>query len=447
MKYQKVILKLDEHSSSDKYSLRRIAGTATADSMVKLIDIADLEANPREAKLGDVTDEIQDTLENTPHLFPFKSKGLLLAAAQCVALERNRFELTFEDGEIQGILDGGHNLLAIATYILKQALGESGVKTLRSVKRWEHAAAAWKKYRAEIEAIKHTFQFLTPVEVIFPQAGPEGTDNFQDAVLDVARARNNNAQLTEETKANKAGLYDAVREALDPQLVPHVEWKTNDGGRIKVREFIALSWVALARLDASTLKGTEFNPVSIYRNKGLCVTSFNTLLERDSVSEKTKGEIRELTNPVVKSAVALMRDLPGLYDTIYEMFPEAYKASSQRFGGISSVYIWDPKKINDRDPKYLKAPPKTKFYQKEVIYDFPDGFIMPVVWALGELMEMKDGLLRWKVDPQVFLKRNLSDTLKVFYGMIQMASYDPQKVGKTNASYELVANDFRSRLR
>ena len=39
MKNQKVVIRFDEASSRDKYGLRRIEGTATADSIMRLIDI------------------------------------------------------------------------------------------------------------------------------------------------------------------------------------------------------------------------------------------------------------------------------------------------------------------------------------------------------------------------------------------------------------------------
>jgi hypothetical protein len=35
--------------------------------------------------------------------------------------------------------------------------------------------------------------------------------------------------------------------------------------------------------------------------------------------------------------------------------------------------------------------------------------------------------------PARFIRKNLAKTLKVFYGMIQMANYDPHKVGKAGA--------------
>ena len=82
MKSQKVMMRFDEVCARDKYALRRIEGTATPGSMIRLISIADLKANPREAKVGDVTEEIEESLEKTPKLFHFKTKGILLAAAR-----------------------------------------------------------------------------------------------------------------------------------------------------------------------------------------------------------------------------------------------------------------------------------------------------------------------------------------------------------------------------
>lgn len=446
MKNQKVVIRFDEVCERDKYELRRIEGTATAGSMIRLIDVADLQANPREAKVGDVTDAIEESLEDTPSLFPFKTKGILLAAGKCEQRDRKRFQLHFDDDDIEGVLDGGHNLLAIALYILRKALGEDADRALKGLKRWEMVPDLWKSNRDAIEAVKPKLDFLTPIEVIYPQGSASGRDDFEDAVLDVARARNNNAELTEETKANKAGFYDAIRDSIDQELVEQVEWKTNDGGRIKVRELVALSWIPLSRIEEEIPGKNEFIPVAMYRNKGLCVAAYNTLMGSDEISQRAKGEIRELKNKAVKSAIAMLRDIPSLFDLIYTEFPEAYNEASPGFGRVSSVRIWEPTKAESSDPKYLSHPARTKFYRHECKYDFPDGFIMPLVWALGELMEYKDGRVGWKVDPIRFIRKNLPKTLKVYYGMIQMANYDPQKVGKTGACYYLAANDFKSRL-
>lgn len=450
MKNHTVILKFDEACRSERYSLQRIEGTITADSMIRLIDVADLHANPREAKIGSVTEAITETLETSTDLFPFKSKGILIASASCRELERSRFELSFGDEDIEGVLDGGHNMLAIALFIIRQALGEKEAKkALRSVRRWEEVSPVWIKYRSEIEDVKKDLGFFVPTEIIYPKDSAEGRDAYEGAILEIAQARNNNAQLTEETKANKAGYYDALRAALDRPLVEEVEWKTNDGGRIKARDLVALAWVPLSVLPQSLdlAEVSSFNPVNIYRNKGYCVNAFNLLMQRDEVSHKTKGDIRELTSPAVESALQLMRDIPELYDYIYTIFPDAYNDVSPGFGRISSVRIFEPGKYNAREKKYLAVPPKTKFYQREAKFDFPEGFIAPVVWALRELMEFREGAVVWRTDPKKFLSGNLRKFMQVYHGFIAMANYDPQKVGKTNSTYQLACNDFKSRLK
>src|SRR3546814_15114325 len=71
---------------------------------------SDLEANPRAAKIGSVTNAIVESLEETPELFPFKSKGILIGTSSYEALQRNRFELTFDNPESEGILDGAHQI-------------------------------------------------------------------------------------------------------------------------------------------------------------------------------------------------------------------------------------------------------------------------------------------------------------------------------------------------
>lgn len=446
MKTDRLILKFDGHFVSDAYSLNRLVGWIPAKSVLQLISSADLKANPREAKVGAVTDEIQESLDKSADIFHFKTKGVLIAAGSCRKLERGRFELGFEDHEIEGVLDGGHNLLASGLYLARELADEEHQKPLRRVKTWEDLEAAWEDLGIDRNP-DEVPNFLLPVEVIYPQEDAEGRDAFEHAILDVARARNNNAQLTLETKANKAGYYDFLKECLDESVAKEVEWKTNDGGRIKSRDIVSLAWVPLSRLNLEHLiGGSDFNPVNIYRNKGACTSMFNKVMETDTITMKRKGEVRELHNDTVKSALSLMKDLPWLYDVIYQEFPEAYNQASSGFGRIGSVRLFEQGKYKKGEKKYLKAKPLTRFYKKECKYDYPDGFIMPIVWALRELVEVEGTDVRWKVDPEKFVREVLPKTLSVYYGFVQMANYDPQKVGKALASYQMVSNDFQSRL-
>ena len=162
---------------------------------------------------------------------------------------------------------------------------------------------------------------------------------------------------------------------------------------------------------------------------------------------RASGSIRELYHPEIMSALDLMRDIPKIYDWIYEKFPEAYNKKSPRFGAISSVRIFH-ERDKDFDPKrHIRQKPKTRFYENDVKFDYPEGFITPIVWGLSELIDSDGQKLRWKVDPIAFLEKNLPMLMDVYYGMIQMTSYDPQGVGKNTASYSLIAQLIASQLR
>jgi hypothetical protein len=156
--------------------------------------------------------------------------------------------------------------------------------------------------------------------------------------------------------------------------------------------------------------------------------------------------MRVLTHPGVTSAIGLLKDIPRLYDLIYKEFPVAYNAASPRFGGISCVGKWDEAKAKSKDKGYLARQPLTKFYREPCAFDYPDGFIMPILWALRALMEYKDGQVQWRTDPAKFVRKNLRGTMKIFHGLIQAINYDPQKVGKTGAYYAFAENDFKGRF-
>ena len=443
MKTSEVILKFDQVCPRDAYLLDRIEGTVNAESMMRLLDVADLKANPREAKDGAITASIVDSIERTTDIHHLKTKGILLAAGVCQPLDRNRFKLGFDDEQLQGVLDGGHNLLAIAQYFLSSVL-DTSKNPLRGVKRWDQMKPIWSQYRDDVELLRNEFQFLTPVEIIYPKNTASGRDDFDSAILEIAQARNNNAQLTTETKDHKAGLYDGLKQYIDKEIVDKVEWKANDGGQIRAREIVSLALIPLAKLNGKLPRAKEFNPVSLYRNKGACVKLFGDIMADDKVTKIVKGDIRKLHNKEVESALGLMADIPRLFDSIYKLFPDAYNEVSPGFGRIRSVRLFEEGKCVKGEKKYLPRPPKTSFYGEPCVYDYPDGFIMPIVYGLSELMTFNGKEVIWKQDPHKFVEENLGEILKVLHGIISLADYDPQRVGKSSASYNVVLSQVRA---
>lgn len=453
----KDILRISNASDEDSIAgIKRYTGFVRGKDLFSLFDHGSLEANPRAAKKGHVTSAIMETLERTPELLPFKSKGILLGTSSYEALQRSRFQLEFLHPDSEGVLDGGHNMLAIGLHMLAEVMEERDHKKLS---RWEDVKDAWEEYREELEAARDSFEFLVPVELIVPADVDDESvvQQFEMSVLDICAARNNNAQLTQETKANKKGFYDEIRERLPEEISDRVEWKTNEWGSedsrpIKVRDLLSLAWIPLNKANEEGLLPIDISvtPQNIYRNKGECSKQFDKLMEQEDVSEARDGPRHELIHEGVASCFDVLADLPKLYDKIYADFPEAYNANGYRFGANPIVKIFDPARRSVAKDKtgFIASQPHTHYTGDEVYYRYPDGLIMPLVYGLKGLLtlnEDEDGI-EWAVDPFEFLDNHLGDIAGAYRLVLDMARFDPQKLSKNQASHEFAVGEFEKAM-
>jgi hypothetical protein len=436
--------------------IKRYTGFVRGRDLFGLFDHVSLEANPRAAKVGSVTTAILESLETTPELFPFKSKGILIGTSSYEALQRNRFELAFEDPASEGILDGGHNMLAIGLHMLSAVAGE---KEIARITLWEDMKELWTEYRKELEKEKESFDFLVPVELLVPSdiEDVRAVQQFEMSVLEICAARNNNAQLTQETKSNKLGFYTEIRDRLAPEIASRVEWKSNEwesseARPIKVRDLLALSWIPLNKANEADLLPLDISvtPQNIYRNKGECSKQFDKLMRDPGVSAPIAGEgpTHDLHNDTVKSCFDILKDLPALYDQIYEDFPEAYNSNNYRFGSSTIVKMYDPVKRETAKDKsaYVATQPTTHYLDRPVYYRYPDGLIMPLVYGLKGLMEVEGARVVWATEPKAFLKKYLKDIAGAYRLVLDMARFDPQKLAKNQASHEFAVGEFEKAL-
>ena len=181
-------------------SRKRIVGFVKLRHLVPLISAVDLEANPRSSKTGPVTDAVLESLEKTPDTFPSKTKGILIGCSDFRALERQRYGLNFIDLGSEGILDGGHNALAIGAHILKTA----GVEKPNPARigLWADFKELWNAHADDVHAVladldQDALDILVPVELLVPIAPDDdaAVADFSASLLDICAARNNNAQL------------------------------------------------------------------------------------------------------------------------------------------------------------------------------------------------------------------------------------------------------------
>src|SRR5437868_8811845 len=305
-----LILKLDHphnlQTSLEGLKIQKLVSSISPLGFIKLLKDADNKVNPRIATVNPITKSILETLEFSPELFWFKSKGILLATESCELLDRNRIRISLSNLDYEGIMDGGHNTFAIAIYLIDQLFD---VK----IKDWVSCKIFWDENYEEIltkyESRRDEFNFSIPIEIITPNSEDGAVDEFYDFISEICSARNNNVQLKETAKGNQVGYYDYLKERLDDDF--EIIWKTGGSGKIKSEDVISLSTLGLIFLKSKgklpdDIKG--LNKVSLYSQKGKCVDFFNDVVKNPEISDEEKGKYLLKSN-AVRSALDLAPDI------------------------------------------------------------------------------------------------------------------------------------------
>lgn len=443
----------------------RIVSLVELKEVAGIIDNLDLEANPRSSKTNNVTDAIQNSLSADTDLFPFKTKGILLASSEYEILDGSRIIIKPKDRSIEGILDGGHNTLAIGLFVLRNAMEYSGKTLSPRVKKWEQFKAAWKENRELIDVyFEHVdeehdttsgMNTLVPIELLVPRDPTDGAcaARFRNNLMEICNARNTNVQLSLVAKDNQSGLFDELKEIIEienPYLEGKIEWKPNEGtGEIKVQDIVALSWIPLSLVeDVKDERGKSIqapSPVKLYTAKGSCLSQYDKFMTSPDVTEQSDDDYKRiLMNTEVQSAFRVAAMLPKIYDYLYKVFPEAYNRAGGKYGSINTV-----KSLNERRTRHV-----TPFKGEEVKTLNPDGFMMPLVCGTVALMERKrtlDGtyVIAWKdgIDPIAFFEENIDKIIEKYRGLFDICDYDPQKIGKQVLSYTVVKEVIESIVR
>lgn len=426
-----LILKLDHTNnvqvSNQDLKINKIISSLSPLNFIKLLKDADNKVNPRIATVNKITKSIYETLENSPELFWYKSKGILLATESCEILDRGRVKVSLSNTDYEGIMDGGHNTFAIAIFMIDKLFN---VK----LKKWDECKDFWdKNYNdiiTEFEARSEEFDFSIPIEIVYANGENGSIEEFYDFISEICSARNNNVQLKETAKGNQVGYYEFLKDKLSAF---DVIWKTGDSGKITAEDVISLSTLPLLYLKSIGQLPTNIknlNKISLYSQKSKCVEFYNDVISNSDVSEEQKGKF-VLKNEAVKSALALTEDILIFFDKMYIEFPNLYhKASPGKFGRISSV----------NNIKKSKAPFGTT--SKLCDYQYSFGFFYPLISGLTNLMEFDEvnKVVKWRVNPKDLDLSKLD--LAQYVNIIKIVNFDPQKIGKGDVFYKESENVF-----
>jgi len=430
-------------------SFQRVFGLVKVRQLIELIGVIDLDSNPRNSRAGSITADILESLERYPETFPLMSKGILLSALNFRRAERDRYQLRFEDKHIEGVLDGGHNLLAVGLFVLGEALSSASISAKVGNRIiFSEFKSLFKEHFAEIDSYlrdpknQRIVDRYVPVELILPATDEDGDVlAFREQLPLIQQARNNNAQLKNQTLADHAGIFEELKSALDPKLRELVEWRTNDGGVVDVRDLISLSWIVLPELDfdAHDKAGKRIAPPAVqqlYSSKATVLNRYVDFMESPDVGANLPGERYELKNDHVRTALKLTASLPSLFEEVTELLESIFDNSGTRtkFAELTAVEAANKRKE-----------PIHKFSRTNATLLVPDGFVWPVVAGLRALIARdKDGVLSWATDPAIFLQDHWKELSESYYTILENGQFDPQKVGKAKLSYDLFYTKFEA---
>ncbi|MBR0181900.1 MAG: hypothetical protein IJQ05_01310 [Bacteroidaceae bacterium] len=425
--------KFENQKSLEGKKISKIVSSISPLDFIRLLKNADNKVNPRTATVNPVVRSIEETLTVSPELYFFKTKGLLISTQSCETLERNRVKLSFNDSQTEGVMDGGHNAFAIGRFIYKKLYGECKFKEWKELKAFwdneENYADLEKRYREYPNP--EEFKFSIPIEIITPSDNSEESlTDFYDNIADICSARNSNVQLTDAAKSNQRGCYDYLKDIMPSNF--QVIWKNGEAGLTKVEDVTALACIPLIKLvslnyflDRGTEVGT-LSKVSVYSQKNKCVKFFGSVMMNKDISRTEKGKYI-LQNTTVKSALDLLVDIMRFCDRMYYYFPQLYNYNNGSFGRIKGVL---------QKPKTTYSGPFNSF-AKQSDYKYAYGFFYPIICGLTELMELEDGILRWKLNPLYidFDDDKIKGVFTQYMNLVRLLDYNPNKVGKDNSTY------------
>ena len=416
-------------SSNEGIKIQRISSSISPYHFIRLVGAADNKINPRSARENGITSDIRETLDVSPNLFWLMSKGILIATENCKLLDRGRVSLT-TDGEREGIMDGGHNALAIAQFITNRLFPE-----IKMFKTWAECKDFWKSNEKEI--IKRfneaggndAYKFSIPVEIIFPGNGDGALDEYYDTISQICTARNTNVQLKQATQDNQVGIYDILKESLS--CSNRVIWKSGQNGDIKVEDVVSLAVIPLIFLQENGRLPNDksiktLNAISVYSQKSKCVDFYGDVLKHSAISTKQEDKY-VLNDSLVRSALLMVDDIVKAYDKMYLSFPDIYNRNAGKFGRITAV--------DQKDKKNVPAP----FYttSQKTDYKYSAAYFLPLFCGIRKLMYIDESTntLKWKKNPASSSFNYQDLNCSKYIEMVKFLDYNPLKVGKASMMY------------
>ncbi len=361
-------------------SLRRIEspeGNNEIKSYIAVVNIKDIpldledwrRINVRDSKItSNVSKAIFETLENAPHTFFLRNRGITIIAEK-VYFDQGKavLELTFNDRERhhQGLLDGGHTFSVI------------------------------RKYREETESPDDAYVKLEIIEGI--------TD--KEEIVRIVEARNQSTQVKEQSLQELLHKFDPIKEVISGQSyannIAYKEYELSDEGTKKTVDVKdILSYLLCFYVDGFD---SDRHPIKAYTQKKGIVDMY-----AEDMDEKEGKK-------TFQKFIPLLPKILQLRDTIHRDFRETYNSVDRKFGFLQGVK--------------QKSHDTLNFLGEDVDYRLPVAYIYPLLAAFRACIQCNDNKCGWIIDPIEFWNQ-IKSSLVSRLAELAVSHKNPDKVGK-----------------
>lgn len=340
-----------------------------------------MEVNPRVPNrtkkgilAGPVAKGILETLRDTPEEMVLKNQGIYLLVDNA-NFEHGKLQLSFNDVQKHGIVNGGHTYAAIREAV-------------------DNASAV------ELEQLNLAYVRLH----IF-----EGID--KDFVPEIAEGLNRSKQVDDPSLVNLQGEFEIIRRALKgTKGSDSIAYHQGDKGDIYISELL----VYLNLFNVRRFSERK-HPNALYNRQALGLKYF----------------IEDMTGHKA-TTLALIERLPDflwLADSIRKLTPAAARKNGFRFGALKQVDSNEKPKARKERNVYLP------FIAENVQYRVPNGWLYPMLSAFRANLRLEGATLTWRVPIEQLLPQIIDELVGVCVVEHRDNNMRPELIGKRESAY------------
>jgi hypothetical protein len=242
----------------------------------------------------------------------------------------------------------------------------------------------------------------------------------EEMITSIVDARNTSKQVASKSLYDLEGSFDELKAALGKDITKLISWHENEEGPIDVRELVAL----LTTFDRMGYSDVN-HPLIAYSSKEACLKRFYSSYHSNSDS--------------YKKIYPIAKDILKIWEMIQLYVPDQYNREREqqgRFGKLTGC-------------KLLKKPRELSVLGTTSMYEFPNGYVYPIVAAFRSMLVEVDGSYDWgkDVNPGKLIKEGLA--AKIFNASIVNSIktvHNPNRTGKDSNvwgfAYQIAENNY-----